>query len=121
MKKEMKLSKEFIDIIGKEWDGKYTFLQLNSLEYISIADEVIGQLREEGKNVFLIPEIYRNERLVYKAILLNGEPIPHGTMPSKLLELLLPEVLKMNAITLEEKQEIFLLPWTEQKKKRNKN
>ena len=64
----------------------------------------------------MIPEIYRNEKLVYKAVLHNGEPIPYATMPSKLLEILLPEVLKMNAITMEERQEIFLLLWTEPKK-----
>ena len=40
MKKDMKLSPALIEIIGKEWDGKYTIVQLNSLDYISIADKL---------------------------------------------------------------------------------
>ena len=105
---------ELIAIIGEEWAGTYEVRQLMAPEYLSIGDELIDKMRKQGKEIFSIPPHHANELLVYKCVEHNGKPIKRP-IPSKLLELLLPEALKLNTLTLDERRDIFLRPVTAQK------
>jgi len=110
MDKTFNATKGLIDLLGEEWAGTYTIRQLNSTEFIHIADELIDDMRKQGRDVFTVPAWYRTERMVYKSVLHNGEPVPFGTLPAKLFELLVLDVVSLNSLSPQEKQELFLVP-----------
>jgi len=108
--RKFKATQKLVDAIGKEWAGEYVIRQLTSTELLNIGDEVIEDARKQGKNIFEVPAHYQNERLVYKCVTLDGKDIKYGTMPSKLMEILMRPVFELNSLTPQERQEVFLQP-----------
>ena len=108
--KKFKATEDLVKAIGEKWAGTYELRQLSSTEALEVADELIDYARKNGKDIQDIPNYYQNERLVYKSVKHNGKTIPYGTMPSKLMELLMQPVFEMNSVTPEERQKIFLQP-----------
>ena len=105
-----KATPKLVEALGEEWKGTYEVKMLMADEYINIGEELVDDLRKQGKEEVLPKDFKKsdwNMRLLHKAVLHNGKPIEKN-IPSKLLDLLMPLVLQRNTMTLQEKQEDFL-------------
>lgn len=104
-------TEEMVKQLGEEWSGKYVFHQLTGQEFFDIDDELIDELRKQGKDVMLVPQNMVNQQIIYKSVTHNGKPIKDELpIPAKLLNILLQPALKLNTLTLQESTDIFLQP-----------
>ena len=98
---------ELVKLLGKKWGGTYEVRVIEAPEYIEIWDDVAEETK--GKPV---PRAKLNYHLFLKSVRHNDEPVEED-IPPKIMEMIVPDVLKLNAHTLDEERELFLQSSTE--------
>lgn len=102
--------------IGEEWRGKYTVHLLNAREYLTVAEEMVQELRESKEWNGQISDIDLRYRITVKAVTLNNKPLDaKKEIPSKLYEMLSMFALPLNTLSVKEGQDLFLASSTAKK------
>jgi len=106
-----------VEALSEKWSGTYEVKMLMGDEYLSIGEEMMDDLRKSKKaDEEVKPEDLKksdfNMRLLYKAVLHNGKPLKKP-IPAKLIDLLMPLVIRRNTMSLAERREDFLECTTE--------
>jgi len=91
---------ELVKLLGKKWAGKYEIRVMSALDYIEMWDELHNK-----KLLTTRPRM--NYYLLLKSVFHDGKPIEED-IPPKLMEMLMPDVIKLNAYVPEEERELFL-------------
>jgi len=101
---------ELVATLGEKWGGTYEVKLLMADEYLGIGEEYADDLRKKGKEIIKPEDFKQSEfhmRLLRKSVLHNSKSIEKN-LPAKLIELLMPLVLRRNTMSIMEKQEDFL-------------
>jgi len=110
------------DFLGPEWAGEYTVEVIYAPDSLKMYSEVAKEAKEKKidlKDVETIQTLL-NWKLIKYSVKKDGKPLP-DKIPHKLYELLAPEVHRLNTVTLEEGQDLFLRPTTAKSRKRSGN
>lgn len=95
---------KLIKLLGKEWAGEYQVHILSAEEYIKMGN-VLFRKGEE------IPRSEWNFQTFLRCVTHNGKPIEKN-VPPKIMEMLMSDVIELNAYTLTEERKLFLRPST---------
>lgn len=96
-----KATQALVDLLGKKWKGTYEVHVVSAEDYIKMGNELFAKHKQE------IPRSDWNYGLILLSVRHNGKPLEKD-VPPKLMEMLLPDVVKLNAYSLDEERELFL-------------
>lgn len=91
---------ELVKLLGKKWAGKYEIRVMSALDYVAMWDELYNKKLPTTR-------VRMNYFLLLKSVFHDGKPIEED-VPPKLMEMLMPDVIKLNAYVPEEEEELFL-------------